>query len=129
MYHSGYEKYESSSGLLFFSPISAAGFFALNELGGSGPASGFTKAHFSQNTATNRTNAPRQIRMNGRTLRFRKRFSFSRISAFRGSGAQAAAVLRLTLAAIRNAAMKIRMCGRLTRMLVFKVTWFRCEIK
>src|SRR5580693_422599 len=47
---------------------------------GSGPTVGFTKAHFSVNAATNRTKAPKQIRKNGRTLRFRKRFSFSRIA-------------------------------------------------
>src|SRR5712692_8512714 len=83
MYHSGYEKYESSTGRRFFSPMSAAGFFPSNEVCGSGPTGGFTKAHFSQNTATNNTNAPKTIRKNGRTLRFRKRFSFSRIARSR----------------------------------------------
>src|ERR1700745_2612050 len=113
MYHSGYEKYESSTGLLFFSAISA-GSFALDEDWGNGPIGGFTKAHFSQNTATNKTNAPKQTRKNGRALCFRKRFSSSRI------GRYAAGVLWLTLAAIRKAAIKIRMCGRFTSMLVFK---------
>src|SRR5260370_41213779 len=49
----------------------------------SGQPAGFTKAHISQNVATNNVNAPKQIRKNGRTLRFRKRVSFSRIARSR----------------------------------------------
>src|ERR1700675_925920 len=75
MYHSGYEKYESSTGRRFFSPMSGTALPCCLAIVGSGPTVGFTKAHFSQNTVTNKTNAPKQIRRNGRTLRFRKRFS------------------------------------------------------
>src|SRR6266481_6775092 len=89
MYHSGYEKYESSAGLLFFSPISGAAIPCCLAIVGSGPTVGLSKAHFSQNTATNNTNAPKQIRKNGRTLCFRKRFSFSRIARSRRRGAAA----------------------------------------
>src|SRR5882724_5082949 len=49
----------------------------------SGPTAGFTKAHFSQKTATNKTNAPNTIRKNRRTLRLKMRISPSRIA---GSG-------------------------------------------
>src|SRR5712692_1848867 len=83
MYHSGYEKYESPNGRRFVCPMSAAGFFSLNEVCGSGPTGCFTKAHFNQKIATNKTNAPKTIRKNGRTLRFRKRFHFSRIARSR----------------------------------------------
>src|SRR5947208_9948367 len=79
MYHSGYEKYESSTGRRFFPPTSVAGSFSRSEICGSGPSGGFTKAHLSQNMATNKINAPKQIRKNGSNLRFRKRFNFSRI--------------------------------------------------
>src|SRR5258708_5110725 len=80
MYHSGYEKYESSTGRRFFPPTSVAGAFSRSEICGSGPTGGFTKAHLSQNTATNKINAPRQIRKNGSNLRFRKCLNFSRIA-------------------------------------------------
>src|SRR5437660_11570640 len=89
MYHSGYEKYESSSGRRFFSPMSGPAIPRSLAIAGSGPAAGFTKAHFSQKIATNKTNAPRQIRINGRTLRFRKHFSFSRIAKSRRRGVAA----------------------------------------
>src|SRR5712691_13243949 len=74
MYHSGYEKYESSTGRRFFSPMSGTAIPCCLAIAGSGPTVGFTKAHFSQHTVTNKTIAPKQIRKNGRTLRFRKRF-------------------------------------------------------
>src|SRR6266478_9011070 len=45
-----------------------------------GPTAGFTKAHFSQKTATNKTIAPNTIRKNGRTLLLKKRFGPSRIA-------------------------------------------------
>src|SRR6202165_2185325 len=47
---------------------------------GSAPAGGLTKAHFNTKTATKKTNAVRKIRKNGRTLRFRKRFTSSSIA-------------------------------------------------
>src|SRR5580693_9934798 len=56
---------------------------------GRGPTVGLTKAHFSVNAATNKTKAPKQIKKNGRTLRFRKRFSFSRIARSRLGGVAA----------------------------------------
>src|SRR2546426_8782847 len=43
------------------------------------PTAGFSKAHFSQKTATNKTIAPNTIRKNGRTILLKKRFNPSRI--------------------------------------------------
>src|SRR5271169_3310312 len=90
MYHSGYEKYESSTGRRFFSPMSGTTVPCSRTIAvGSGPTVGFTKAHFSQNTVMNKTMAPKQIRKNGRTLRFRKRFSFCSIRRSRCRGGAA----------------------------------------
>src|SRR5258708_37200376 len=47
---------------------------------GSAPAAGLTKAHFNTKTATKKANAVRKTRKNGRNLRFRKRFTSSRIA-------------------------------------------------
>src|SRR5260370_6342079 len=90
MYPSGYEKYESSNGRRFFSPMSGTTVpCSLTIVVGSGATLGFTNAHFSQNTVMNKMMAPKQIRKNGRTLRFRKRFSACSIRRSRLHGVTA----------------------------------------